>query len=208
MNLTAVTEGRVIFDGQDVTRISPAAHHEKGLSYVPADRRHIGALGDLPLHRNAILGRHRQFANRAGMMDERLISSFADKLIERFGIRPKARDYLAGKLSGGNLQKLILGREVMRDPRAIVVEQPTRGLDVGAIDVVWREIIAQRDAGKAILLISAELEEIFNLSDCIAVIYEGRIMGVVNTVDASMNEVGLMMAGEHRNASGDARCEA
>lgn len=202
MNLINVSGGSVLFDGQDVTRSSPAAHHQLGLAYVPADRRHVGALSELPIHRNAILGRHRQFATNAGMMDEKRISTFAKALIDRFGVRPNTPDYPAGKLSGGNLQKLILGREVMRDPRAIVIEQPTRGLDVGAIEVVWREIIAQRDAGKAILLISAELEEILNLTDRIAVIYEGRIMGVVNTSDASVNEIGLMMAGETRAASG------
>jgi simple sugar transport system ATP-binding protein len=129
-------------------------------------------------------------------MDQKKIASFANTLVERFGIRPNNTNYLAGKLSGGNLQKLILGREVMSDPRAIVIEQPTRGLDVGAIESVWREIIAQRDAGKAILLISAELEEIFNLSDRIAVIYEGRIMGVVRTSAATVEQIGLMMAGE------------
>ena len=203
MGLTPVTGGRVLFDGGDVTRASPAAHHRKGLAYVPADRRHVGAVTDLPVHRNAILGRHREFVSKTGMMDEGRIGAFSKAMIERFGIRPKSPDYLAGKLSGGNLQKLILGREVMRDPRAIVIEQPTRGLDVGAIEVVWREIIAQRDAGKAILLISAELEEIFNLSDRIAVIYMGRIMGVVRTTDASMEEIGLMMAGESRVAGGE-----
>lgn len=201
MNLTSVSGGSVLFDGKDVTRLSPAAHHAAGMAYVPADRRHVGALGDLPIHRNAILGRQRQFTSSAGMMDEKRIGSFAETLIERFGIRPKAPDYAAGKLSGGNLQKLILGREVMRDPRAIVIEQPTRGLDVGAIEVVWREILAQRDAGKAILLISAELEEIFNLADRIAVIYEGRIMGVVKTSEASVSEIGLMMAGEARSVT-------
>jgi len=203
MNLMPITGGRVVFNGEDVTKASPVLHHQKGLAYVPADRRHVGALTDLPIHRNAVLGRHLEFVSPAGMMDESRIESFSKTLIERFGIRPNSPAYMAGKLSGGNLQKLILGREVMRDPRAIVIEQPTRGLDVGAIEVVWREIIAQRDAGKAILLISAELEEIFNLSDRIAVIYNGQIMGVVETADASMEEIGLMMAGEKRIAGGE-----
>ncbi len=204
MNLASITGGRVLFDGGDVTRLSPAAHHELGLAYVPADRRHVGSLGELPIHRNAILGRHHQFASAHGLMEEPKIGQFADALIERFGIRPKRPDYLAGRLSGGNLQKLILGREVMRDPRAIVIEQPTRGLDVGAIEVVWRELIAQRDAGKAILLISAELEEIFNLADRIAVIYEGRIMGIVKTSEATIEQIGLMMAGEAHPANSGA----
>ena len=206
MNLIPISSGGVRFDGEDVTHVSPAGHHKRGMAYVPADRRHVGALGELPIHRNAILGRHREFASRFGMMSEPKILAFAQTLIERFGIRPTNPAYLAGKLSGGNLQKLILGREVMADPRAIVIEQPTRGLDVGAIEVVWREIIAQRDAGKAILLISAELEEIFNLADRIAVLYEGRIVGVVDTADATMEKIGLMMAGEpHDGTVGERR---
>ncbi|MEZ5594558.1 MAG: hypothetical protein R3F53_29280 [Gammaproteobacteria bacterium] len=102
-------------------------------------------------------------------MDEASIKAFAKRLIARFDIRPRDENYPTGKLSGGNLQKIILGREIMRDPLALVIEQPTRGLDVGAVEAVWREIIGQRDQGKAILLISAELDEILNLSDRIAV---------------------------------------
>ncbi|WP_315926637.1 ABC transporter ATP-binding protein [Mesorhizobium sp. SP-1A] len=195
MNLRPVARGRVLLGDADLTRASPAEHHRQGLAYVPADRRHVGALTDLSIARNAILGRQRAFAGRAGLMEEDRISGFASELIERFDIRPRNPAYTAGKLSGGNLQKVILGREVMRDPAAIVIEQPTRGLDVGAIESVWREIIAQRDAGKAILLISAELEEILNLADRIAVIYEGRIMGVIDAAEASLASIGMMMAG-------------
>lgn len=195
MNLRPVRQGRVLLGDVDLTSASPAEHHRHGLAYVPADRRHVGSLTDLSIGRNAILGRQGAFTNGMGLMDEHKIAGFAAGLIERFDVRPRNPAYIAGKLSGGNLQKVILGREVMRDPAAIVVEQPTRGLDVGAIEAVWREIIAQRDAGKAILLISAELEEILNLADRIAVIYEGRIMGIVEAKDASLASIGMMMAG-------------
>ena len=195
MNLRPVRAGRVLLNGVDVTAVSPAQHHQQGLAYVPADRRHMGALLDLPLSRNAILGKQNDFSNRFGLLDEASIKAFARRLIDRFDIRPRDENYLTGKLSGGNLQKIILGREIMRDPLALVIEQPTRGLDVGAVEAVWREIIAQRDQGKAILLISAELDEILNLSDRIAVLYEGKIMGVFATADVTVADIGLMMAG-------------
>jgi simple sugar transport system ATP-binding protein len=153
---------------------------------------------------NAVLGQHRYFAKR-GIRDFRAIREHAAALMKRFDVRVSGMEVPAGKLSGGNLQKVILGREVMRAPRVLVVEQPTRGLDVGAIQVVWRELIAQRAAGMAILLISAELEEILNLSDRVAVIHDGHIMGIVEATDADATEIGLMMAGVASQGS-PARC--
>jgi simple sugar transport system ATP-binding protein len=120
------------------------------------------------------------------------------ELVSRFGIRTAGIDFAAGKLSGGNLQKLILGREIMRGSAALIVEHPTRGLDVGAVEAVWAELLRAREEGKAILLISAELEELLNLADRIAVMFEGRVIGIVGIVDAagaSVEEIGLMMAG-------------
>lgn len=195
MNLRRIEKGTVALFDLNLTHASPAEHHDHGLAYVPADRRHVGAVTDLPISRNAILGSQSEFTGRIGLFDEDRITKYTGELIDRFDIRPRNADYAAGKLSGGNLQKVILGREVLRDPNVFIIEQPTRGLDVGAIEAVWREIINQRDIGKAILLISAELEEIFNLSDRIAVIYEGRIMGILETRRASMEQIGLMMAG-------------
>jgi simple sugar transport system ATP-binding protein len=116
-------------------------------------------------------------------------------LVARFGIRTAGIDFAAGKLSGGNLQKLILGREIMRGSAVLIVEHPTRGLDVGAVEAVWGELLRARQEGKAILLISAELEELLNLADRIAVMFEGRIMGIVDAAGASVEEIGFMMAG-------------
>jgi simple sugar transport system ATP-binding protein len=143
---------------------------------------------------NAILGLQRKYTRGLfrGIRDAR---ESAQGLISRFGVRTAGIDFAAGKLSGGNLQKLILGREIMRGAAALIVEQPTRGLDVGAVEAVWRELLRARQEGQAILLISAELEELLNLADRIAVMFEGRIMGVVDAKGASVEEIGLLMAG-------------
>ena len=129
--------------------------------------------------------------------DEDQIRAHAQTLVERFGVRAASIDVAAGSLSGGNLQKVILGRELLLNPKVLLVEQPTRGLDVGAIEAVWQEMRSARDNGGAILLISAELEELFALSDRIAVMYEGRIVQVLaNDASAGLRErIGLLMAG-------------
>jgi simple sugar transport system ATP-binding protein len=133
--------------------------------------------------------------------DKRRINEHAQKLVARFGVKTPDVRFHAGKLSGGNLQKLILGREIMRDPLALVIEQPTRGLDVGAIEGVWAEILAARSQGKAILMVSAELEEIRNLADRIIVLHGGAIMGELNSAEASDELLGLMMAGMKQTAA-------
>jgi simple sugar transport system ATP-binding protein len=149
---------------------------------------------------NAILGLQRKYARGLfrALREER---ESAQGLVARFGIRTAGIDFAAGKLSGGNLQKLILGREIMRGSAALIVEHPTRGLDVGAVESVWKELLSARQEGKAVLLISAELEELLNLADRIAVMFEGRIMGVVDAAGASVEEIGLMMAGIAPGAS-------
>ncbi|WP_018633736.1 ABC transporter ATP-binding protein [Neomegalonema perideroedes] len=201
--LRTASGGRVLLGERDLTRASPAERRSAGVAYVPADRRHVGSVGALSIAENAILGDQRAYA-RFGLLDRKRGRSFAAGLMERFDIRPRKPDYPAGKLSGGNLQKVQLGRAIASDPRALIVEQPTRGLDVGAIEAVWAELLRLREAGKAILLISAELEEILNLSDRIAVIYEGRIMGELPAAQADLRRIGLMMAGSHGEEDGHA----
>jgi simple sugar transport system ATP-binding protein len=196
MNLRPVTAGRVTLRGTDLTHASPMRHRAAGLAYIPADRRGVGSVTDLSISDNSVLGSHRERTRLGGVFrDERAIQAHAARLVARFGVRTPNLGFAAGKLSGGNLQKLTLGRELMRDPVAIVVEQPTRGLDVGAIETVWAELLAQRAAGRAILLISAELDEIFNLADRIAVMFEGRIIGELPAARATAEAVGLLMAG-------------
>lgn len=194
MHLRPVKSGQVRAGGADVTNLSVARHHAAGLAYIPADRRHVGSVTEMSVADNAILGLHRKYA-RGIFRNAREARASADALVGRFGVRGAGVDSIAGKLSGGNLQKLILGREITRGAKALIVEQPTRGLDVGAVESVWRELLRERQEGKAILLISAELEELLNLADRIAVMFEGRIMGVVDAAGASAEEIGTMMAG-------------
>ncbi len=194
MHLREIKSGRVFLNGADVTRLSVAQHRSAGMSYVPADRRHVGSVPQMTVADNAILGLQRKYSRHL-FRSIREARESALGLVTRFGIRTAGIDFTAGKLSGGNLQKLILGREIMRGSAALIVEHPTRGLDVGAVEAVWGELLRARQEGKAILLISAELEELLNLADRIAVMYEGRIMGVVDAAGASVEEIGLMMAG-------------
>jgi len=197
LHLRKIESGRVLLKGADVTNLSVAQHRRVGISYVPADRRHIGSVPEMSVADNAILGLQRKYA-RGLFRGIREARESALELVSRFGIRTAGIDFAAGKLSGGNLQKLILGREIMRGSAALIVEHPTRGLDVGAVEAVWAELLRAREEGKAILLISAELEELLNLADRIAVMFEGRVIGIVGIVDAagaSVEEIGLMMAG-------------
>src|ERR1700722_6820378 len=194
MHLREIASGRVLLNGVDVTRLSVAQHRTMGISYVPADRRRVGSVTEMSVADNAILGLQRKYT-RGLFRGTREARESALGLVARFGIRTAGIDFAAGKLSGGNLQKLILGREIMGGAAALIVEHPTRGLDVGAVEAVWGELLRARQEGKAILLISAELEELLNLADRIAVMYEGRIMGVVDAAGASVEEIGLMMAG-------------
>jgi simple sugar transport system ATP-binding protein len=194
MHLLAANQGRVFLNDQEVTRLTVAQHRALGLSYIPADRRHVGSIPEMSIADNAILGSHRE-RTRGLFLDKRKIREHAERLIARFGVRAASTGAMAGKLSGGNLQKLILGREMMQDAAAIVVEQPTRGLDVGAVESVWLELLRERERGTAILLISAELEELMNLADRIAVMFEGRIVGILNAASVTVEKLGLMISG-------------
>jgi simple sugar transport system ATP-binding protein len=194
MHLREPDQGSVWLKERDVTRLSVVQHRKLGLAYVPADRRHVGSVTSLSLADNAILGSQRQ-RTRGWFLDRNKIRDYTAQLIARFGVRSAGVGALAGKLSGGNLQKLIMGREIMQDAAAMVVEQPTRGLDVGAIESVWSELLQQREKGKAILLISAELEELMNLADRIAVMFEGRIVGILDSATVTTEKLGLMISG-------------
>jgi simple sugar transport system ATP-binding protein len=194
MHLRPALQGQVFLDEREVTRLTVAQHRALGLSYIPADRRHVGAITEMSVADNAILGSQRE-RTRGLFLDRRKIREYAERLVARFGVRASGIGAMAGKLSGGNLQKLILGREILQDAAAIVVEQPTRGLDVGAVESVWLELLQERKRGKAILLISAELEELMNLADRIAVIFEGRIVGILNAASVTTEKLGLMISG-------------
>ena len=142
LNLRGVASGKMLLNGEDITRLSPAARRRAGIGFVPADRRGTGSVATLPISANAILGDHRHFTKARGhWLNRKAITAHATRIIERFGVRTPGAALEAGKLSGGNLQKLILGREISLKPKLLVVEQPTRGLDVGAIEAVWQSIL-------------------------------------------------------------------
>jgi len=189
-------------DGQpaemcDITGMNASDEREAGIAHIPEDRREGGLVLQDSIADNMILGRQHwpQFATGSGLMlSFSKIASWARRLVAEYDVRTASIDSTARSLSGGNQQKLIIAREFASDPMLLVAAQPTRGVDIGAIEFIHRRIIEQRDAGKAVLLVSAELDEIRSLSDRIAVMYEGRIVGIVSP-DASEEELGILMTG-------------
>jgi len=194
LHLRKIKSGRVFLAGTDMTQMSVAEHRAKGISYVPADRRGVGSVADMTIADNAILGLQRRYT-RGPFRNMRDSRNSAQHLTERFGIRGAGIDSMAGKLSGGNLQKLILGREIISGASLLIVEQPSRGLDVGAVESTWKELLRVRQEGKAVLLISAEMEELLNLADRIAVLFDGRIVGAFDAPFEAVDQIGLLMAG-------------
>lgn len=202
--LRETTAGSISIDGVNLANHLPREIGERGLAHIPSDRYRMGFLSDFTVAENLFLQRiYGQPFTQRGWLNWRSIYKEAEKLVEAFDIRTPSVQTLAGKLSGGNVQKMILARELSREPRILMAAQPTRGLDVSAIEYVHRRLIEQRDAGVAILLISTELDEIMALSDRIAVMYEGRIVDVVDADDADVHEIGLIMAGSDRPDGSD-----
>jgi len=207
--LRPASKGKVILTGHDVTNAPPSQRYSRGMAYVPAERRAVGCVESLDVACNCILGRPSDFTTAKGWLLARSeLRRYAEELVSDFDVRTPSTEVLAAKLSGGNLQKLLLGRELMRDPKLLVAEQPTRGLDVGATEYVRSKILEARRDGAAILLVSSELEEILALSDRISVIYEGEIVGTVRAEEADLQLIGLMMAGSHRDSSVSTRIES
>ena len=195
--LTRSKSGSVEFEGKSVTNCSARELKELGIGHIPEDRHKRGLLLQSDLAENAILGVHHRapIASAAGFMNSGAITKTVDEIIERFDVRPPDRTLAAKSLSGGNQQKLIIGREFGLNPKLLLVSQPTRGVDIGAIEFIHRKLIALRDAGSAVLLVSAELEEVTALADRLLVIREGKIVGEVDPKVASTEEIGLMMTG-------------
>ncbi len=176
--LRHATSGTIHADGQDITKASPAQVLDAGVGHIPTDRQHRGLVLDFTLAENIALHDFDQPPNaRYGWLSPRKMENHAAPLLTEFDVRGGGVKAHAGSLSGGNQQKVIIAREVSRDPAVLVASQPTRGLDVGAIEYVHRRLVAERDEGRAILLVSLELEEVLSLSDRILVIFEGRIVG-------------------------------
>jgi ABC-type uncharacterized transport system ATPase subunit len=194
--------GTVEFGGRDITRAGAREHYELGIAHVPEDRHRRGLLLDFDLAENSILGLHyRKPAVSIGpLLDLGGIRSRALEIIRDFDVRPANPDLPARALSGGNQQKLIIGREFELRPKLLLVSQPTRGVDIGAIEFIHRKLVELRDEGCAILLVSAELEEVTSLSDRLLVIYHGGIVGEVDPKRTSHEEIGLMMTGGKKEA--------
>ncbi len=199
------TRGTIRIAGVDTTHASPKKIASKGLSGVPSDRIRQGLMMDFRVQENLILGRHRSsdFESR-GMINGRAMREFAATAIKEFEIKTPSGQLTTRLLSGGNLQKVILARELMGNPpRVLVIHQPTRGLDIGASEYVRRRLVAERDRGAGVLLISDDLDEIFNLSDRVIVIFEGAIIGQVDPAEANYEEIGLLMAGISKRNLGE-----
>lgn len=197
--LRKTTAGDILIKGKSITNLSPKDVTSSGVGYIPEDRHKRGLILDFPLSENTILGIHRSKAFKKGFgLDYRKIREYSRKLIKEFDVRTPNERIYAKSLSGGNQQKLIIARELDRDPSLLIASQPTRGLDVGAIEFVHHRLIEQRSKGKAVLLVSLELDEIMALSDRIAVMYDGKIVGIVDAKDATELELGIMMAGGRR----------
>ncbi|MFN3979352.1 MAG: ABC transporter ATP-binding protein [Caldilinea sp.] len=194
--LRAPTGGRVLLDGVDVTGWTPGRRTDAGLGYIPEERMHDGIVQEFSVAENLVLQDYDHPPMSNGIfLDFGAIASRSRNLVRDFNIRTPSLETTTRSLSGGNIQKLILARELSRDPKVLVAAQPTRGVDIGATEYIHQRLLDQRRRGTATLLISEDLDEILNLSDRIAVIYEGRIMGVIAREQATAEQLGLLMAG-------------
>jgi general nucleoside transport system ATP-binding protein len=195
--LCNVSSGVVEFEGKNVTNLSARRLKELGIAHIPEDRHKRGLLLNSNLAENAILGVHYRspMAADGGFMNASAINGRVREIIKNFDVRPPIAELSAKSLSGGNQQKLIIGREFELNPKLLLVSQPTRGVDIGAIEFIHRKLIGLRDAGTAVLLVSAELEEVTALADRLLVIRKGKIVGEVDPKTASTEEIGLMMTG-------------
>jgi simple sugar transport system ATP-binding protein len=194
--LRRATRGRVLLDGADITAWEPDRRLARGLAYIPEERMRDGVIRELSVEENLIIEEHGRppFA-RGIFLNFGRIAQHVDRLVREFEIKTPSRATPLRNLSGGNIQKLILARELAKRPSVLVAAQPTRGVDIGSTEYIHRRLVEQRAAGTATLLISEDLDEVRNLSDRLAVLYEGRLMGILEREQASVERLGLMMAG-------------
>jgi ABC-type uncharacterized transport system ATPase subunit len=202
--LRAATAGDVKLNGEATIGLDPYERKRRGIAHIPEDRHRRGLLLPFDLAANSILGVHRDPPiSGALLLNQKIINQRAGQMVKEYDVRPPNITLPAGALSGGNQQKLIVAREFDINPKLLLVSQPTRGVDIGATEFIHRKLIELRDAGCAVLLVSAELEEVLSLSDRVIVIYEGRVVGEVDPKTVSEEEIGLMMTGG-RARRGDA----
>lgn len=198
--LRDIVSGEITIHGEDITHLSRRKRNELGIAHIPEDRQKHGLVLEFTVGENLILKSYYQEPlSKHGFLNQDKIKEHTERVVEVFDVRSGQGIYSpASGLSGGNQQKAIVGREIDMDPDLLIAVQPTRGLDVGAIEYIHKRLVEQRDNGKAVLLVSLELDEIFNLSDRIVVINSGEMIDVVKTEDTNEDEVGLMMAGIKR----------
>jgi simple sugar transport system ATP-binding protein len=198
--LRKAESGNIVLNGQDITGHSIRDRIESGIGHIPEDRQKRGLVLDYTLAENIVLEvYYREPYSRKGILQHSKIKQYANQILESYDVRSgEGASSMARSLSGGNQQKAIIGREIERDPILLIAVQPTRGLDVGSIEYIHKRLINHRDNGKAVLLVSLELQEIMNISDRIAVVNQGELIGVVQASETTENEIGLMMAGVKR----------
>ena len=198
--LEKLSGGKITLDGKDITRESIRQRSKDGMSHIPEDRHKHGLVLDYSLENNMVLQRYWQPEfQKGGFIQSDKVREYSDKLIAQYDVRSgQGSSTIVRSMSGGNQQKAIIAREIDKDPKLLVAVQPTRGLDVGAIEYIHRQIVAQRDKGKAVLLVSLELDEVMNLSDRILVMYEGEIVGEFDPKTTTVQELGLYMAGARK----------
>ena len=199
-------QGTVVLDGKDITRESIRQRSKDGMSHIPEDRHKHGLVLDYSLENNMVLQRYWQPEfQKGGFIQSDKVREYSDKLIAQYDVRSgQGSSTIVRSMSGGNQQKAIIAREIDKDPKLLVAVQPTRGLDVGAIEYIHRQIVAERDKGKAVLLVSLELDEVMNLSDRILVMYEGEIVGEFDPKTTTVQELGLYMAGAKKQGEAKA----
>ena len=199
--ISRIHNGSIEINGKEITRsnpVNPEQMRELGLAHVPQDRHREGMVGSFSAYETAALGYHNDEAyNSRFMMSRKKVRDYCSKLMDAFDVRPRDPDLKSANFSGGNQQKLILAREFEHDPDILLIGQPTRGVDIGAIEFIHKRIIAMRDAGKAVLLVSVELEEIISVSDRILVMCDGILTGEVLASEADEKTLGLMMTSAH-----------
>ncbi len=197
--LRRAQSGQVELTGQIITDLAPRAVRERGTGHIPEDRQQRGLVLDFSFAQNMVLGIHYRRPYVRPMLLDVInlgpIKEKAQRLLQEFDIRPPDQQNPAGNLSGGNQQKVIVAREFDQNPKLLIAAQPTRGIDVGSIEFIHQRLLQARDDGKAVLLVSADLEEILSLSDRIAVMYEGRIVGILEPAEATEARIGMMMTG-------------
>ena len=199
--LEKASGGSIELCGKDVSRATIRQRSQAGMSHIPEDRHKHGLVLDYTLEDNIVLQRYfePEFTSKAGFLKRKAIRDYANRLIEQYDVRSGQGPVTKARaMSGGNQQKAIIAREIDKDPELLVAVQPTRGLDVGAIEYIHKQLVAQRDAGKGVLLVSLELDEVMNVSDRILVMYEGEIVGEFNPKTVTVEELGLYMAGSKR----------